>query len=49
MVEKNRELSHGGRHSKMTCIQWDKNQLISTGEHRGIVANADDNVLCNIF
>ena len=30
MVEKNRELSHGGRHSKMTCIQQDKNQLISS-------------------
>ena len=30
MVEKNGKLSHGGRHSKLTCIQQDKNQLISS-------------------
>ena len=29
MLENNKELSHGGRHSEMTCAQWDKNQLIS--------------------
>ena len=30
MVEKNGKLSHGGRHSKLTCIQQDNNQLISS-------------------
>ena len=30
MDEKNGKLSHGGRHSKLTCIQQDKNQLISS-------------------
>ena len=41
MVEKNGKQSHGGRHSKLTCIQQDKNQLISSRQLQ--MENAEEN------